>query len=410
MKFSVLLPTRNRLDYLKYAITSVLRQNYDNWEIIISDNASSENIEEYVHSLNEPRIIYSRSQEFLTVTQNWNRCLDLHTGDYVIMLGDDDFILKNYFAIASKLIQTFHQPDLIYTNAFLYAYPGVIPDFPKGIFQTFGSLNAMPKNDCPFWLDLSFRLKLVQDLLRFKPVYGTNMQHALIHKALIEKIKRRDIFFYSPYPDFYAMNALFMEAERVLIYPKELVVIGITPKSHGYYFFNKKEQEGIDMLNIQEEMNAIPNIQSHLIPVSGSMLTFWLGAMEMLKNHFPLEKHKLKLEYHLYRKYQIDHILRRYLHENVKHELKQLMKYFTIYEKTRIIYPRIIKHKILFPLLKKILPKFIKKIGFHILKIIKLPQNETPAFVAIFNSSLKNEFSNPLEIYEQVEPVDCISK
>ena len=42
MKFSVLLPTYNRLDLLQYAVESVTRQDYDDWELIISDNQSED--------------------------------------------------------------------------------------------------------------------------------------------------------------------------------------------------------------------------------------------------------------------------------------------------------------------------------------------------------------------------------
>lgn len=105
MKFSLLIPTRNRLNLLKYAVASVLSQSYNDWEIIISDNASTEDIKGYVSSLNEPRIKYSRSEEFLSITENWNRCIDLCTGDYVIMIGDDDILLKNHFQIMRNLIE-----------------------------------------------------------------------------------------------------------------------------------------------------------------------------------------------------------------------------------------------------------------------------------------------------------------
>ena len=44
IKFSVLLPTKNRLELLKSAIWSVREQNYDNWEIIVADNCSQEDI------------------------------------------------------------------------------------------------------------------------------------------------------------------------------------------------------------------------------------------------------------------------------------------------------------------------------------------------------------------------------
>ena len=44
MKFSILLPTRDRLELLKLAVESVRLQDYAEWEIIVSDNASSQDV------------------------------------------------------------------------------------------------------------------------------------------------------------------------------------------------------------------------------------------------------------------------------------------------------------------------------------------------------------------------------
>ena len=77
MKFSVLLPTRNRLDLLKLAIESVRRQDYDNWEIIISDNNSEEDIKTYILALSDERIKYFRTESFLLFFENWNKALNI---------------------------------------------------------------------------------------------------------------------------------------------------------------------------------------------------------------------------------------------------------------------------------------------------------------------------------------------
>lgn len=50
IKFSVLIPTRDRLDLLKEAIDSVRNQSYHNWELIVSDNCSDDDVEGYVRS------------------------------------------------------------------------------------------------------------------------------------------------------------------------------------------------------------------------------------------------------------------------------------------------------------------------------------------------------------------------
>ncbi len=102
MKFSVLLPTRNRLDLLSYAIETVRRQDYSDWEIIVSDNFSEEDIAGYVRSIDDSRIKYCRTDKFVPVTDNWNNALAKSDGDYVIMLGDDDCLMKGYFSTLKK--------------------------------------------------------------------------------------------------------------------------------------------------------------------------------------------------------------------------------------------------------------------------------------------------------------------
>ena len=97
MKFSVLLPTRNRLELLKYALASILQQDESDLEIIISDNNSEEDIAGFIKTLNDRRIKYYRTDSFVSVTENWNNALNKAMGDWVIMLGDDDCLNEGLF-------------------------------------------------------------------------------------------------------------------------------------------------------------------------------------------------------------------------------------------------------------------------------------------------------------------------
>lgn len=131
MKFSVLLPTRNRLALLRYAVESVRQQDYDDWEIIVSDNFSEEDIGGYVRGLGDPRIKHFRTEKSLPVTANWNNALEQSNGDYVIMLGDDDCLMPGYFTRVRQLAEAHGNPDLIYSSGYVYAYPGVMPASPR---------------------------------------------------------------------------------------------------------------------------------------------------------------------------------------------------------------------------------------------------------------------------------------
>src|SRR5688572_9258665 len=139
MKFSVLIPTRNRLELLRYAVATVQQQDYADWEVIVSDNASDEDVPGYVRGLGDPRVKVFRSERFVPVTENWNLALARSSGDYVLMLGDDDCVLKGYFRRSRELLAEFAEPDLVCTDAFQYAYPGVIPWHPEGFMQVAGN-------------------------------------------------------------------------------------------------------------------------------------------------------------------------------------------------------------------------------------------------------------------------------
>jgi len=150
VKFSILLPTRNRLEYLRLAVTSVLRQDFDDWEIVISDNCSEDDLAGYVGELADPRIVYTRAERSIPVTENWNRALAHSSGDYIVMLGDDDALLGSYLRHMSALIERFDRPELIYTKSLLFTYPRVDPLHPDGFLMENGCANFFNGATDPF--------------------------------------------------------------------------------------------------------------------------------------------------------------------------------------------------------------------------------------------------------------------
>ena len=152
MKISVLLPTRDRLELLRHAVTSITRLEDPDYEIVISDNCSSGDVEGYVASLGTARVRYVRTPEVLSVTENWNNALAHSTGDYVLMIGDDDALLAGYFTRTRRLIAEFDHPQVIYHSALLYSYPGVTPGMPDGQLRPYGYAPFLRGADRPFRL------------------------------------------------------------------------------------------------------------------------------------------------------------------------------------------------------------------------------------------------------------------
>ncbi len=95
LRFSIIIPTYNRADLLKEAIDSVLKQTYENWELIIVDDGSIDHTKEVVISYQDARIHY-HYQLNKERSAARNKGVDLSKGDYICFLDDDDIYDKEY--------------------------------------------------------------------------------------------------------------------------------------------------------------------------------------------------------------------------------------------------------------------------------------------------------------------------
>jgi glycosyltransferase involved in cell wall biosynthesis len=101
------IPTHNRSTLLDRALRSVLAQTYKNLEIVVSDDASSDDTPQRMGEFTDPRIVYLRSEENSGIARNTNKCLERATGELLLMLNDDDELEPS---AVEKLSLPFRQP------------------------------------------------------------------------------------------------------------------------------------------------------------------------------------------------------------------------------------------------------------------------------------------------------------
>ena len=90
---SVCLPTYNGADYIEEALRSILNQTYQDFELLVVDDGSTDATFDIVHSFSDPRIQVHRNPERLGIPANWNRCLELAGGAFVCVFHQDDIML-----------------------------------------------------------------------------------------------------------------------------------------------------------------------------------------------------------------------------------------------------------------------------------------------------------------------------
>ena len=88
--FSVCIPTYNTASYIGEAIQSVLDQTFTDYEIVISDNCSTDNTEEVVNSFNTDKIVYFKNPENIGLYPNVTLTAKRAKGKYIQVLCADD--------------------------------------------------------------------------------------------------------------------------------------------------------------------------------------------------------------------------------------------------------------------------------------------------------------------------------
>lgn len=119
--FSILIPAYKK-QFLKDCIESVLSQTYDNFELIIVDDASPQDLFSVVGLYNDSRIRYYRNEVgfgALNVVGNWNKCLEYATGDFVICMGDDDMLTPTCLSDYNDLINKYPDLNVYHTRTIL---------------------------------------------------------------------------------------------------------------------------------------------------------------------------------------------------------------------------------------------------------------------------------------------------
>ena len=106
MRFSICIPNYNYARYLGQTIQSVLDQQDVEFELLVSDNASTDNSVAIVHGFADSRIRLKVNACNVGFAGNLDRVAEMATGDYMIMLSSDDIMhpraLSTYQSIRAK--------------------------------------------------------------------------------------------------------------------------------------------------------------------------------------------------------------------------------------------------------------------------------------------------------------------
>lgn len=116
---SIFLPVYNGENYVREAIRSVLDQTFKDYELIICDNASTDATSDICREAasHDSRVKYFRSDVNRGLAWNYNRAFDLASGDYVMWIGHDDLLVKDYISRCVEILDQDPGSVLCFANS-----------------------------------------------------------------------------------------------------------------------------------------------------------------------------------------------------------------------------------------------------------------------------------------------------
>lgn len=229
-KYSIIVPTYNGLQYLPTCIETITNQSYKDYELIISDDHSTDGTQEYLKTINHANIRKIFPPESLSMTEHWEWALTHAQGEWQIFVGQDDGLQPYFFKLADKLTSIARNKGLrtiMSTRAYF---------FWEGCEYVYGDMAIRYVAKNKFKVN-NFKLESLKILLGIQTYFELPQMYttALFSKGLIEEVRskqRGKVFSCHPQDANLAAIASSLEKQYLKSYIP-LGWVGSSPKSAG---------------------------------------------------------------------------------------------------------------------------------------------------------------------------------
>jgi hypothetical protein len=221
--FSVVIPTYNRGDLFPFAVQSILQQTFGDFEVVISDNCSSDDTPRVARQFNDPRVRYVRTPHHGPIADSWEFARSQAAGRLIIMLSDDDVLVSTALECFAREANE-RGADFIFCRAAVYrdqSFPGA-------------EKNTL---ECPAVSGASWTVapaEFVGPLFAFTPRYETHPSAYAFSKTVADAIaEKTGRFFWTNGVEFSAWPMAAVFSRQLAHIDVPLYLLGRTSKSWG---------------------------------------------------------------------------------------------------------------------------------------------------------------------------------
>ena len=237
-RFSIVIPTRERAETLRYALRTCLDQSFDNYEVIVSDNHSSPATKAVVDEAASPRVRYVRTDRPVAMSTNWDFGVGHARGEYVILIGDDDGLMQHALTELDGLIARTGAKAIRWTVAY-YTWSSVaVPGQGDYLRVPLGS--GLYERD---------GAAAIREVIAFRECYTAlpMLYNAAVKRDVLDDLRSRlGRVFPHPVPDVYSGFAIAHAAGRFLSTNVPMTISGQSAASNGIATLFNRGRTSID--------------------------------------------------------------------------------------------------------------------------------------------------------------------
>jgi glycosyltransferase involved in cell wall biosynthesis len=272
-RFSIVIPTRERADTLRHTLRTCLAQDFQDFEVVVSDNDSSPAVREVVESFADPKIKFVRTPHLLAMSDSWEFAVEQAAGEFVTLIGNDDGLLLHALPEIERVLRM--------TDATILRWDSVCYNWPDLPEQEHAAANALlvPLRQIDEYYPIRRRAAgpVIADAANGRASYADlpMIYCSAIHRRWIEQLRARTgRVFQSECPDIYSAFAFASLAGVYCSVAAPLGISGLSGKSNGVAGIYLKERSPISQefrgLNAQAGHQPHPHVPA--VPVMSAAI------------------------------------------------------------------------------------------------------------------------------------------
>jgi hypothetical protein len=227
-RLSVVIPTLQRSDTLKYALQTVLNQRYGDLEIVVQNNGRDPATERVVEESSDHRVKHFWSDAILPMVENWETALGNARGEFITFIGDDDGLMPGACVLAAALLKQ-TKVDILSWRPFCYYWPNYLyPEMRGRVIAEIDDGCSIKLIKSPEQLERFYRCKI--DYAQLPMIYNS-----FVRRPVLDAVRRKaGRYFLGTCPDVTSgiVNAAF--SQQFALVSRPISMTGLSHHSTGH--------------------------------------------------------------------------------------------------------------------------------------------------------------------------------